>query len=162
MKKHDELTTRIIHRSGGEAEGTTWHERYSIDFLVNNVSLYDLLAVVNLDMAGRFSKETPEWNSESIEVFMQRRPADLENGRVMLFVCSECGDIGCGAITMQITKTNDEYIWSLFAYENNYDPEMTDYESYKSVGPFSFAKEQYEKTIHNAGNIEQNAQPDSQ
>jgi hypothetical protein len=123
--------------------------------LVNGESLFEQLGIAKLDMVGRFSKENPDWNSESVEVFLQKRPPDLENGRVMLFVCPECGDIGCGAITMQINKKNNEYIWSLFAYENDYDPGMTDYESYKAVGPFRFSAEQYEQAIHKAGRIGQ-------
>jgi hypothetical protein len=154
MKNRDELKTQIIHRPGGNTGGTTRHERFSVDFLVNRASLYKLLGADKLDMIGRFSKETPDWNSKSVEVFIQKLPPDLGNGRVMLYVCSECGDIGCGAITMQISKNNDEYIWSLFAYENDYDLEMTDYVSYKSVGPFRFSTEQYEQVIHNAGNSE--------
>lgn len=65
----------------------------------------------------------------------------------MLFVCPECADLGCGAITMSITKEGDSFVWSEFAYENNYDEAMTDFASYASIGPFRFEARQYLSTL---------------
>jgi hypothetical protein len=32
----------------------------------------------------------------------------------MLYVCPECGDIQCGAMTVEITKTGNTYTWQNF------------------------------------------------
>jgi len=50
-----------------------------------------------------------------------RIPSELISGRYSLYVCNECGDIGCGAITAKITKEKDAIIWSDFGYENTLD-----------------------------------------
>ena len=47
--------------------------------------------------------------------------ADLPNNRRSIFVCGECGDISCGAITAVVTRQGDRISWSDFGYENNYD-----------------------------------------
>ena len=38
-----------------------------------------------------------------------------------------------------------------FGYENNYDPAMSRFEEYSSVGPFSFEKSQYLSVLESAG-----------
>ncbi len=150
-KAYDNLDLRIIHREGTlDKNGVGAHERFTIDFIINGKSLYELLDVARLDLVGRFSQETEKWNRESADVFLTTQQPDLENGRTMLFVCPECGDIGCGAITVKITKEDTEYTWSEFGYENNYDPAMTDFDSYRRVGPFRFAIENYRQAIEKA------------
>ena len=88
----DRIETAKLHRVGDSSRRV----RDSIDFLVNGESLFRLLGADEMDMCGRFSSDTPEINAESEKVFTGDAPPDLENGRVLLFVCSECGDIGCG------------------------------------------------------------------
>jgi hypothetical protein len=78
-----------------------------------------------------------------IEELLAKRCSVLENDRYPIYVCPECGDIGCGAITVQIIETDDAYIWQSFGYENNYDKSMSDFDSYKGVGPFCFRKDEY-------------------
>lgn len=154
MTSHDELSIRLIHRSGqNNVNGVIKHERNTIDFVVNGQSLYDLLKVAERDMVGCFWNETPESNEENANNFLLNGSSDIDNGRVMLYVCPECGDIGCGAITIKITKSSDGYVWSDFAYENNYDTAMTDRDSYKNIGPFIFAAKQYEKIIEEVRKI---------
>ena len=150
-KAYDNLDVRVIHRKGNlDKNGAGTHERFTIDFLINGKSLYERLDAARLDLVGRFSPETQEWNHESAEVFLTTQQTDLDNGRIMLYVCPECGDIGCGAITVKVEKTDTGYTWSEFGYENNYDPAMTDFASYRHVGPYKFAIENYRQTIEKA------------
>ena len=51
---------------------------------------------------------------------------------------------------MKVTFNDDAIIWSDFAYENNYNKDMTDYLSYKSVGPFEFSGADYFRVISEA------------
>jgi len=50
-------------------------------------------------------------------------PSPLPTGRVPVLVCSECGDIGCGAITVRITLEPKSVLWSDWKHENGYEPE---------------------------------------
>lgn len=144
---YDKLDTQIIHRSGGKIGTVTKRESYTIDFIVNGRSLYESLGAKKFDMIGRFSKKKSRQNREAADVYMLEHPADLKNGRTMFFVCGECGDIGCGAITGKISKTSEGVIWSEFGYENDRDPEGADLESYKLTGPFKFEEKAYKEVI---------------
>jgi hypothetical protein len=51
------------------------------------------------------------------------RPTDgLDTGRVYLFVCGECGDLACGAVTATLQGRPDRITWSQFHWENSYEP----------------------------------------
>jgi hypothetical protein len=142
-QRYDTLDIRIIHRPAElNADGGGKHERFTVDFLVNGQSLYELLSVHRLDLVGRFSQDAQAWNEESANIFLTKQSADLENGRIMLYVCPECGDIGCGAI--------NSYTWTEFGYENNYDPQMIDLDSYRAIGPFRFQFDEYCEVIAKA------------
>ena len=65
----------------------------------------------------------------------------------MIYVCPECGDIGCGAITAQVEESDGFMIWRDFGYENNYDPSTPDLKKYTEVGPFWFEAAQYRQTL---------------
>lgn len=73
-------------------------------------------------------------------------PGDLPGGRVSLYICPECGDIGCGAITVRIERRGLEIIWSDFGYENNYENNV-ELESFCSIGPFHFDLNTYESKL---------------
>jgi hypothetical protein len=47
--------------------------------------------------------------------------ADFPNERRSLFVCAECGDLGCGAVTLSVTRVGGKVVWSDFGYENTYE-----------------------------------------
>jgi hypothetical protein len=68
---------------------------------------------------------------------------DLKSDPVLFYVCPECGDIGCGAITGRIEEQSGGVIWSDFAFETATGIE----ESFNSLGPFRFEKAAYMVTI---------------
>jgi hypothetical protein len=70
------------------------------------------------------------------------------SGRIPLYVCAECGDLGCGAITVLVERTPDGFVWRDLAFENNYDASITDAESYRAVGPFVFNKTEYWQVLN--------------
>ncbi len=49
-----------------------------------------------------------------------RAEPDLPGGRVALYVCSECADLGCGAIGAFVRREKDALTWSEFAFETDY------------------------------------------
>lgn len=147
-----ELQFKKIHRPGYSKNGGEKTERFSSDFQVNGQSLAELLGVSS-DMMGRFVVGYPEANQKSRDIFLLHTPADLENGRTLLYTCGECADIGCGALTVFIRREPGMFIWENFAYENSNDPTMTDYKSYEAIGPYYFEEDSYKKIILAASKI---------
>ena len=147
------LETRILHRKG--ALNIT--ERYSTDFVVDGNSLLKTLqprkSHNTWDFMGRFLCGQLKWNHEISKIFLVEEKPDLDNGRVMIYVCPECGDIGCGAITLTIAKHEDYFIWKDFCYENDYDQKMTDFDSFALIGPFYFKEIFYRALIDSCINL---------
>lgn len=140
----DTLSLSVLHRPGASHK----HERHSVDFLVNGISLFTATKASQLDFCGRFSSDlTVEQNNEIKRIFSLDGTPDTSTGRFMLFVCPECADLGCGAITLSIERLGGSYVWSEFAYENGYDDTATDFASYASLGPFRFNAEHYLATL---------------
>jgi hypothetical protein len=97
--------------------GETWPEgstrktaRDFLDFVVGGQSLYDTLVLAKgydlisgLWLGPQFSKPSKEAASRLLLL----RPADFPGERRSLFICPECGDIGCGAISVLIHRDAD-------------------------------------------------------
>ena len=63
-------------------------------------------------------------------------------GRTALYVCAECGDLGCGAVTAVVEVDDDKVVWCDFGYQNDYEP--FDQEAvFAGVGPFTFDRDAY-------------------
>ncbi|MGN6152864.1 MAG: hypothetical protein ACTHOH_12790 [Lysobacteraceae bacterium] len=124
-------------------------DQCSIDFVVDGVPLSSL--VTDKDLRGRLSPDPEaEWNPKVLQILQGEAPADEEEDRVMLYLCAECGDLACGALTCRIVRTETTVEWSDFAFENGYNPDMTDREFYAGVGPFQFEAEQYRAALESA------------
>ena len=128
-------------RSGGG--GRT--ERKYLDFVINGQSLGELLQVG--DMIGCLGWGKPEYESDMTQILLLKKPSPLETCRVTLYICAECGDIGCGAITAQVEKTSEHFVWSGFGYENYYDPSRLDLQEYTEIGPYLFNKTEYWQVV---------------
>ena len=141
------LKLEYKHRKGETFNnGLTKADRKYIDFIVSGQSLGQLFRLSEFDLIGVFGwTENVEYENKQIDEFLGRQKPELETGRTSFYVCSECGDIGCGAITAKIEVTEKSVIWKDFGYENNYSkPDLIDY---KEIGPFIFDKNEYIKTF---------------
>ena len=69
---------------------------------------------------------------------------DTPSGRVALHICPECGDFGCGVVSVKIRKDGDTVEWSEFGYENDYDGEFFPIER---LGPFRFDWNEYSESL---------------
>jgi hypothetical protein len=87
-----------------------------------------------------------EERNKSILRLLKELPGDLPDNRVSLYICPECGDIGCGAITAKISIENDRVTWEEFGYENNYQNEVLT-EPFVALGPFVFDRGEYEQKL---------------
>jgi hypothetical protein len=113
--------------------------------MVDDRSLADLRGATKRDLVGRLDRDHRDRNAASVRVLTGNAAPDFGNDRVMLFVCPECDDLGCGAITAALRLENDSIVWSDFKHENNYDESMTT--KFPQVGPFAFSVEQYRRVL---------------
>ena len=138
----DEVSSLALAWRTREGGGGKTERRY-LDFIVNGVSLGDMLD--GGGAIGCLGWEVPKHDEEQVQVLLLKQPTPLETGRVMIYVCAECGDIGCGAVTASVEKTADHFVWKDFGYENDYDG--PDLRPYKHMGPFRFNKTDYWKAL---------------
>lgn len=143
-----ELIARTRPGYGSHESGATYKtERRFLDFVVDGVSLYD-------SMAGAYDFASVLWidaqvHSEalnSVRRLLLLDPGDLPSGRVSLYTCAECGDLGCGGLTANVFVDGAEVIWCDFGYENNYDGTV-ELERFRSYGPFHFDRRSYEARL---------------
>jgi len=100
----------------------------------------DLSSVLWLDPPVR------EERDKSVLRLLKELPGDFRNDRVALYICPECGDLGCGAITAKISVDYDVVNWSDFGYENTYE-ETVFTDPFAAIGPFTFELREYEMRL---------------
>jgi hypothetical protein len=116
----------------------TYREYY--DFIIDGTSLKSLLNISDVDLISPFGWGPKELENESIAEFKLKKISDLSSGRIIIYICPECGDISCGAITVRIIKDDNKIIWTDFASENG----ETEYQfGFKVIKDFEFNKDEY-------------------
>jgi len=133
-------TSSLELRWRGRPGGGGRTERRYLDFVVDGISLYDRLGV------GDQVTALGCWSVDSERAYIQQLLSP--SGRVPLYVCAECGDLGCGAVTALVERTGEGFVWRDFAFENNYDAATTDSDSYRAIGPFMFNKTEYWQVLN--------------
>ena len=139
-----------IHRTGVSNQGVTKQERLSCDFIIDGKSLLELLtksiSLDSPDLMGCFVSGFPNQNEHSRSALLCLDAAPLESGRVPLYICPECGDLGCGLFAARVSKVPSGYTWNDFAYENGYEAPAPCLE----VPTFRFADSEYLNAIDSA------------
>lgn len=124
--------------------------RNALDFCINGHSLkhmLDRLTDTNeSDLIGSLLTGMPEHNQQQRARLLGGAAPETPSGRVMLYICPECGDLGCGAYTVGIKRIGGHVIWQSFAYENGYQPPFR----IAHAGPFYFDTEAYLRAIDDA------------
>lgn len=145
MDTHLELVPAI--RVGvKDSDGTSKSERHFFDFVLNGESLWERIGRPRDTVSILCVEYVFEETVRAINRLLLMEKADLPNDRRSLFICSECGDIVCGAITLVVSKAGDSIVWEKFGYENTYEDEVL-YDDYVGVGPFRFNATEYERTL---------------
>jgi hypothetical protein len=128
-------------------------ERRFLDFVVDGRSLYDVIRSKNVDNI------SPLWIGEadpngarvaaiiSAKRLMLMEPADFPNNRRSLFICAECGDLGCGAVSVLVERLDDTITWRDFGYEKNWEEKLWT-ENYEDMGPFTFRSSEYYQVLN--------------
>lgn len=117
------------------------------DILIDNKSIFDELESDdnNACIFGFYNDKN--LNIDIVNQFLKTKDSELQTGRIMLLVCRECGDIGCGAITLEVQKNEDSYVWKNFAHENDsFELIETDF---LDIEPKEFSKNEYENALNN-------------
>lgn len=91
-----------------------------LDFEIDGRRLYRYLnSREYFDLVGCIWLE-PEWGrrwstNHALELMLRRR-SELPDGQVILYLCPECQDIDCGAITVGIEAEGDVVRWNDWRY----------------------------------------------
>lgn len=131
--------------------GTFKSERHFLDYLIDSHSLWeqlkkpDMVSVLCYEYAAKSHDESVK----AVNRLLLLEKADHPNDRRTLFICSECGDLGCGAITSLILREGSAFIWKDFGVQNNYDDNIA-LTVYEGVGPFIFDAATYQHVITQA------------
>jgi hypothetical protein len=141
MKEVSALKLEWKRREGGR--GRT--QRDFLDFVVDGQSLSAMVGD-HISCLGWLDQEE---NAKAARRLVLEEPADLPHNRRTLYVCPECGDIGCGAISLVVERVGNQIIWRDFGYENNYEP-VVHTNGFEEVGPITFDRGEYEKVIKQA------------
>ncbi len=138
--------TPLIREGMQCANGTSKSEQHFLDFVVDAESLWEALGERH-DMVSILCAEySADETAKAIGRLLLNEKADLPNDRRSFFVCSECGDLGCGAITAVVERQGETITWKAFGYENTYEDKIL-LDAYRTVGPFTFDAADYEHTL---------------
>lgn len=145
LKKMETLTfDKRIREEQKDGEGRVMHaERNYYDFVISGLSAKTKLRADKYDLISPFGWGDEKYQVELIRQFTGWKKPELPNGRIMIYVCPECGDIGCGCISAEIEVTEDKVIWKNFGYES--DAPDIDFKPYEDIPPIEFDKEEYLK-----------------
>ena len=136
-----ELVWRTRKGGGGGSQ------RDYLDFVIDGNSLIDLLKPG--DNVGCLGWLSPEIEQKIVDELSTKRLSELGNNRYPIYICPECGDLGCGAITVEIEKRGTSFIWKNFGYENDYEKKINKLEFYKNIGPFEIEESEYLNVLQN-------------
>jgi hypothetical protein len=117
-------------RSGGGGR----KERRFLEFVIDGVPLSTRIDADFISPFGWFSIDAQR---AAIDRLQRRKPPDLAHGRTSLYICPECGDLGCGAVSAMIAGGSGVVIWKDFGVQNN-DEGAIHTEGFEGVGPFTF------------------------
>lgn len=116
------LKAAVLRRTVHDGHVTRHPESHYLDFVVDGQRLADRLGVAP-DMTTLLNRAwLPSVEGTVLELLGERPAVGLDLGRVLLFVCGECGDLGCGAVTAALDVDADRVTWSQFAWESGYEP----------------------------------------
>lgn len=140
----DTLSFNRTDRNIGEFQTA----RSFLDFQISGVSLYSELVSRNFDYISCLGWVGDRYEKEARSRLLGNSPGDMPKGRVAVYVCPECVDPFCGAITTLIQETDTQTIWNELAYDNGMDMDQEIYiHRTLGLGPYRFNKTDYEKIM---------------
>jgi hypothetical protein len=129
--------------------GNSKSERHFLDFVVNGQSLWERVGKSRDTVSVLCGEYALDESIRAVNRLLLTERSDFPNDRRSLFICSECGDPGCGAITALVVREGDAVVWADFGFENTYE-EKIERTEYMGVGPFKFDAVSYESALLHA------------
>ena len=127
-------------------DGRSKSDRHFLDFVINGQSLWEKIGKPK-DMVSVICYEyIRQETTKAANRMLLNEDAVIPAGRRSLFICSECGDIGCGAVTALVVRDGHLVVWKDFGYENDYEENISR-EDYKQIGPYMFDWTAYERAF---------------
>ncbi|MBO9555978.1 hypothetical protein [Cellulomonas sp.] len=80
----------------------------------------------------------------ALELAGERVP-QLTSGRVLLYVCPACGDVGCGAVSAVMDRSEQTVVWRDFGWDVGWEDGEDDIRF--AGGPFVFDRGQYDAEL---------------
>lgn len=117
-------------------------QRDYLDFVVDGQPLSEKIGG---DLASCLGWFVPAENTKAVRRLLLEEAPDLPKNRRSLYVCPECGELGCGTVTALVERSGETIIWRDFGYESNTD-EVMPIRGYRDVA-FVFDRAQYERAL---------------
>ncbi|NRQ31505.1 hypothetical protein HII36_06570 [Nonomuraea sp. NN258] len=128
--------------------GSSRTERWFLDLVIDGDSLLDTLAGRRPALADLSSVLglAPPFDENDVGALLGRSPSPLTDGRIPLYVCPECGDLGCGAVTAVVERAGDRVVWRDLGRQTDYEDEV-DRDGLTGLGPYVFDRARYEAVL---------------
>ena len=157
MTQFSNLNIAAARRPGEtNPNGSFKTERNFWDFIIDGISLRsnwqspDDFGIMT-DVIGVLGWGTAESEHEAVAKLRKEAEPDYPPNRIALYVCPECGDLGCGAVTVAVEREEEVIIWSDFRWEVNWYADHQDESTvYLKLGPFRFALDSYIEVLNRA------------
>src|ERR1041384_5439436 len=123
-------------------------EQHFLDLILNDCSLYTPFKKNSLEWISPFRSDSDKREIARADATNAAKrltliaSADFPNNRRSLYLCPECADLGCGAVSVVIEQKGDTFIWRDFGYENNWEEKLWA-EDFANLGPFIFNASEY-------------------
>lgn len=156
MSSTSVLSVEASWRPGvSESPGPGRTERHFWDFLVNGTSIRSLclndgIPVIS-ESVGVLGWRAPEFEGQCVAKLLRDGPPDYPPDRVALYVCPECGDLGCGAITVAVRREPGFITWCDFRWEVSWYVDRPDEPTLLfDVAPFRFSVGAYGEVLNSS------------
>jgi hypothetical protein len=90
----------------------------------------------------------PDLQRAYVKQLLMRARSEFASGRVPLYVCSMCTDIGCGTISVRVAEVEDSVVWSELSYESPWEAGPVGWLDEGWDRPFYFARDHYRGVIY--------------
>jgi hypothetical protein len=118
-------------------------ERRFLDFVIDGAALSSLF---DADFISPFGWFDADEQKASIERLLRNSPPDMAHGRTTLYICPECGEPDCGAVTILVEPGDHVVTWKDFGIQNNYE-HVVHAEGLENLGPFTFDGRRYHEVF---------------
>jgi hypothetical protein len=132
------------------ADGMTKTPVTYLDFTVDRAPLLPQLATSaagGLDFVGVIQQAWPIEAVAAIQRLLGAHEGDLPDGRISLYVCPECGDLGCGAVTAKLHVRAETVTWREIGWQADYDEEVSPLGDDAAFLDIAFTRASYEAAL---------------